>query len=188
MVWLLIGVALWSAVHFVPSLGVAARTGLIARVGEQPYKGIFALSLVGAIVLMVVGWRSSVSTVVYVGPAWGALATNVLVFVGLVLFVASGVATNIKRVLRHPQLTGVAVWAAAHLLSNGDLRSLVLFGGLGLWALVEMLAINRRDGAWVKPDAVPMTAELRPLVGAVVVYVVLFFAHPWIAGVSPMPG
>lgn len=188
MVLLCVGVGLWSAVHLVPSLAGAARAGLIARIGEQPYKGLFALSLVGAIALMVLGWRSSVSTVVYVGPTWGALVTNVLVFLGLVLFVASGVPTNIKRFLRHPQLTGVAVWAGAHLLSNGDLRSLVLFGGLGLWALVEMVCINRRDGVWVKPDPLPMTAELRPLVGAALAYVVLFFAHPWIAGVSPLPG
>ena len=104
-------------------------------------------------------------------------------FVALLLFAASGMTTNIKRVLRHPQLTGVATWGAAHLLANGDLRSLVLFGGLGLWAIVAMLCINRRDGAWQKPELQPMLGEWKPLAAAVAGFVVLYLLHPWIAGV-----
>jgi uncharacterized membrane protein len=104
-----------------------------------------------------------------------------------VLFAASGVPSNLKRWIRHPQLTGVLVFAAGHLLSNGDQRSLVLFGGLGLWSIAAMIAISRRDGAWQKPAPVAPTAELKPLVAAIVIFAVLFFVHPWIAGVSPAP-
>ena len=143
--------------------------------------------ILGSIGLMVFGWRSTPPSVVYLPPAWATWATNVAVFLGLLLFAASGVPTNLKRLLRHPQLTGLLVWAVGHLLSNGESRSLVLFGGLGAWAVVAMLAINRRDGAWVKPEPVPASAELKPVVGAVVVFAVLFVAHPWIAGVSPAP-
>jgi hypothetical protein len=105
-----------------------------------------------------------------------------------VLFVGSNVPTNLKRIVRHPQLTGVAVWGIAHLLANGDLRSLVLFGGIGLWAVVAMVAINRRDGAWEKPEPLPLAAELKPLVGGIVAYGVLVLAHPYIAGVSLFAG
>jgi uncharacterized membrane protein len=115
--------------------------------GEGPYKGLFALSLVGALVLMVVGWRSAAPVALYVAPTTGGLLTSAAMFVSLVLFLGSSVPTNLKRFVRHPQLTGVAVWALAHLLANGDVRSLVLFGGLGLWAVVAMVCINRRDGA-----------------------------------------
>ncbi len=187
MVWLVIGVLLWSSVHLLPSVGRPARTRLIERLGEQPYKGGFSLMLVFAIVLMVIGWRSSAPTLVYLPPAWSSLAGNVLVFVALVLFAVSGLASNVKRVIRHPQLTGVAVWAGAHLLANGDSRSLVLFGGLGLWALVEMVCINRRDGAWVKPDPQPMSGEWKPVGAAVVVFALLFLLHPYIAGVPATP-
>jgi uncharacterized membrane protein len=107
--------------------------------------------------------------------------------VALLLFAASGMTTNIKRVLRHPQLTGLATWAAAHLLANGELRSLVLFGGLGLWAVVAMLFINRRDGAWQKPEPQPMAGEWKPAAAAVAGFAVLYLLHPWIAGVAPTP-
>ena len=185
MIWLVFGVVLWGGLHLLPVVGVEARKGLIGRIGEQPYKGLFALSLVVAIVLMVVGWRSSEPVGVYATPPWGAAAAIFLM--GVALFVASGVPTNLKRLLRHPQLTGFAIWAAAHLLANGDRRSLVLFGGLGLWAVVTMLLLNRRDGAWEKPESLPLSAEVKPLVGMVVAFVLLFFAHPYIAGVSPIP-
>jgi len=102
------------------------------------------------------------------------------------IFLGSAVPTNLKRVLRHPQLLGVAIWSAAHLLSNGADRWLVLFGGLGSWSVLEMLAINRRDGARQQPEPVPVAAELKSLVAAVVAFAVLYFAHPYITGV-PIP-
>ena len=93
---------------------------------------------------------------------------------------------NVKRVLRHPQLTGLIVWAIGHLLANGDILSVVLFGGLGVWAVAEIVLINRREGAWVKPEPVPISAEIRPVLIGLVVFVALFAAHPYLFGVSPM--
>ena len=137
MIWLALGVLLWSGVHLFPSLGASTRAAWIERAGEGPYKGGFALALVLAIVLMVLGWRSTTPEWIYTPPAWGRWATNVAMLVAFVLFAASGVPTNLKRVLRHPQLTGFAIWALGHLLSNGEQRALVLFGGLGLWSVVS---------------------------------------------------
>lgn len=187
MIWLVLGVLSWSAVHLLPSVGVSARARLVERLGEDRYKGLFALAIVLSVVLMVLGWRSAEPRLAYAAPAWSALVANVLMFVALVLFAASALPTNLKRVIRHPQLTAVAIWAGAHLLSNGDNRSLVLFGGLGLWAVVAMVTINRRDGAWEKPEPQPLAGELKPLLAAVVVFALLFWVHPYIAGVSPMP-
>jgi hypothetical protein len=82
----------------------------------------------------------------------------------------------------------VATWAGAHLLANGDSRSLVLFGGLGVWAVLEIILINRRDGAWEKPEPLPLSADVTPLIAAAVAFAVLLFVHPWISGVSGMPG
>jgi uncharacterized membrane protein len=186
MFWLALGVLLWSGAHLFPSLGASTRSAWIERAGEDKYKGGFSLVLVVALALMVLGWRATAPVPVYAPPLWGPSVAIPLMALALLLFVASGVSTNVKRVLRHPQLTGVATWSAAHLVSNGDGRSLLLFGGLGLWAVVEMLCLNRRDGAWQKPEAVPLRAELRPLIAAVVAFALLYFAHPYIAGV-PVP-
>jgi uncharacterized membrane protein len=188
MFWLILGVVLWSATHLLPSLGVTARASCIERLGEGPYKGLFSLTLVVAIVAMVLGWRATAPAAVYAPLVTSPAVAYVLMFVALLLFFASGVPTNLKRFLRHPQLTGVALWSVTHLLTNGTGRAVVLFGGLGVWAVAEMVFINRRDGAWQKPEPVPLSAEGKPLVAAVVGFVVLFFAHRWIAGVSlPMP-
>jgi uncharacterized membrane protein len=188
MTLLILGILLWSGAHLVPSVAAEARAGCIERIGEGPYKGLFSLSLVAAIVLMALGWRSTTPEAVYAAPAWGASLTNIAMLVSLVLFMGSNVPTNLKRFVRHPQLTGVAVWSLAHLLSNGDLRSIVLFGGLGLWAVVEIFTISRREGAWEKPEALPLAAEVKPLVAGIIGYVVFALLHPYIAGVSPFPG
>jgi uncharacterized membrane protein len=186
--WLVLGVLLWSATHLLPIAGRTLRAGLIDRLGEGPYKGLFALTIVLSVVLMVLGWRSAEPVYLYAAPGGMRWVTNLLMAVALLLFAASGVPTNLKRVLRHPQLTGVATWAFAHVLTNGDSRSLVLFGGIGVWAVAAMGMINRRDGAWQKPEALPWSAEIKPLVGGVVFFAILYFAHPWIAGVSAAPG
>ncbi len=186
MTWLVLGVLLWSAVHLLPSAGAPVRARAVERLG-QAYRGVFALAILASIGLMVLGWRSTLPMAVYAPPAWGSAAANVLVFVALLLFAASGMTTNIKRVIQHPQLTGVATWAAAHLLSNGEFRSLVLFGGLGLWAIAAILFINHRDGAWKKPEPQPMAGEWKPLAAAIVGYAVLYLLHPYIAGVSATP-
>ena len=91
-------------------------------------------------------------------------------------------AISIKQIIRHPQLTGLVVWAIAHLLLNGDSRSLVLFSGLGLWALAEIVVINRREGAWVKDSVPSWGAEVPVVVATVVTVAVLIFVHPWITG------
>ena len=186
MIWLNLGVVLFAGIHMLPN-APAARGRVVGRLGEQRYKGLFSLGIVGSIVLMVIGWRSSVPSYLYAPPGWAAAVAIPLIFVALVLVVASTLPTNLKRLIRHPQLTGVATWSGAHLLANGDSRSLVLFGGIGVWAVIEMGLLSRRAGAWQRPEPLPLAAELKPLIGAALVFAALFLVHPYIAGVSPLP-
>lgn len=187
MIWLCIGVLLFMAVHFVPSLAPAFKNSLIAHVGKQPYRGLFSLFLLVAVALIVFGWRSTAPESVYLPPNWGLPVTSVLMLISVMLFGAAQQPTRIKRYVRHPQLTGVAVWSLAHLISNGDSRSLILFGGLGLWALLEILLIGKREGIWVKPYGPALSVEVRGIVISAVVFFVLVGLHPWFAGVSPFP-
>jgi uncharacterized membrane protein len=180
---LVAGVLLWSAVHLFTALAAGARQRLLDRYGRGPYRGIYSLLILASVVLMVLGWRGSAPVAAYAAPAGMHEATIALMLVAMVLFVAGRAPTDVRRVLRHPQLTGVALWGAAHLLSNGDSRSLVLFGGLGLWALVEMMLINRRDGAWERPEPFgSRRTAIATLIG-VAAWIVLGLVHPWIAGV-----
>ncbi len=187
MIWLVLGVFLWSAVHFIPTVGIALKSRLVQAVGENGYKIGFSLLVVLSVVLMVVGWRSADPTALYLPAEWTRSAAAVLMIVSFILFGAAQHPSRIKRIVRHPQLTGLIVWSVAHLLSNGDSRSVILFGGLGLWALIEIPLINARDDKWVKPDSPTVSIELRGLAISLAIFAVALVLHPYFAGVSPMP-
>jgi uncharacterized membrane protein len=184
MVMLVSGVLLWAIVHMIPGPGRTLRQVLVLGVGEKPYKGVFSLALIASLLLIVFGWRSTPPQPVYLPPAWGGIAAIALMPVAIFLFGASHAKTRVKRFIRHPQLSSIVVWSGAHLLANGDDRSLVLFGGMGLWAILEILVINRRDRQWIKPPVPSMAAEIRGIVIAAVVFAVLVFLHPKFAGVA----
>ena len=118
----------------------------------------------------------------------GSSLILVLVLIAFVLMGAANAPTNIKRFLRHPLLMGVVIWGSAHLLANGDNRSTILFGGLTIWAAVAIFSISRRDGQWLKPDAVPVAKDVvLTVIGAVIFAVVVFF-HEYLAGVPAIAG
>jgi len=183
MTMLVLGVLIFAGAHLIPSLAPAVRGAWVGKLGENGYKGCFSLLLLIGMGLIVAGWRSTLPALIYMPVSGIQPLAIALLYAAFVLMAVSARPSRIKRVLRHPQLTGVLLWGIAHLILNGDNRSLVLFSGLALWALVEIIAINRREGAWVKPEAPPWSAELVTLLIAVVVISVIVFAHPWIAGV-----
>lgn len=187
MPWLLIaGVALFAALHLFKGVLPGSRDALRARLGTNGYKVLWALLIVGSVVLIVLGWRGAIPTAVYANPTWGRHLAMLLMVFSIILFAASHGRNNLQRRVRHPQLTAVLVWAAAHLLANGDIRSVVLFGGLGAWAIVEIVLINRREGAWQKPEPVAGGRIAVPIVAGLVVYAVLFWSHRWFAGMPLM--
>lgn len=178
------GIVLWSAVHLLPALAPAFRQTLMTSLGEKPYKVLFAAVIVASLVLVVIGWRHTVPQGIYQPPAWGRPTAIGLMIVAVYLFGAARRPAAVKRIIRHPQLTGLTVWSVAHLLANGDQRSLTLFGGLGLWAIIEMLAINRRDGVRVRPESPTLARELVGIVVTLAVFAVLVWGHRWFAGVA----
>jgi uncharacterized membrane protein len=183
---LVLGILLWSLMHFLPAAAPGVRRNLIGRLGENPYKGLFALLMIVSIYLIYRGWTAILPAAVYQPPAWGRHLTALLMMAAFVLFFAPYPRNNFRRLLRHPQLTGVIVWGVAHLLANGENRSLALFGGFVLWAVLEMALINRRDGAWSRPDPAPMKNDILLVVVGLAAYIGMIFAHTWLFGVSPM--
>lgn len=185
MTKLVLGVLLWSVTHLVPAVAVDFRRNLIGRMGENPYKGVFTLVMVFSIYLIISGWKATLPEFLYVPPSWGRHAASLLVLIAFILFAASHGQNNIKRFIRHPQLTAVAVWGIAHLLANGESRSIVLFGGLALWAIIDIALLNRRDGAWRKPDPAPRKKDVVAVAAGLVVYLVIAKLHQWMFGFSP---
>jgi uncharacterized membrane protein len=190
MAILVLGVILWIATHSFPLYAPGARDAIRARIGEGPWKGLFALVSVGVIWIIVIGWRAAGDAPVQVWnpPAFLTHVNNLLVLVAFLFLGAGHAKANLRRLVRHPQFTAVKIWAVAHLLVNGDLRSIVLFGGLLLWAGMSVGLANRRDGAWVRPPATPRRNDVIHAVVSVAAFVVVALSHQWLFGVRPFPG
>jgi uncharacterized membrane protein len=184
---LITGVVLWSVAHLVPSVVPSFRQGLIDKLGAGRYRGLFTLVIVLALVLIVFGWRSTGQEYLYLLPAWTRQLGFLLMILSFVLLGAANYNTVIKRYVRHPMLTGVVVWSISHLLTNGTSRALILFGTLGVWALIEMPLINAREGARSLPESPGFAAEIKGLLITAIVFTVAVFLHPYFAGVSPLP-
>jgi uncharacterized membrane protein len=172
----------------------ASRARLIERVGEGPYKGIYSLvSLVG-IVLIAVGYgqyRAGGYIPVWDPPVWTRHLALLLVWIAFVCVAAAYLPGRIKARLKHPMLAGVKIWALAHLLANGDLGSILLFGSILAWAVAARTSVNRRDvAAQHGGTAAPMGWRndlLAVVVGTAAYLVFLLWLHPWLIGVPALP-
>ena len=179
---LVAGLLLWIVVHLMPSAAPALRQKLIGRMGENTYKGLAAVLLLCALALIVFGWRGSVASHLYALPGFTRHLGMLLVLIAFIVFGTTSYPSRIKQYVRHPQLTGVSIWAFAHLMMNIDSRSIVLFGAMLVWAILSIILINRRDGEWVKPSIPGWATEIRGLVISLVVFVVVVVIHPYITG------
>lgn len=185
MTLLLLGIVSFAILHFIPYWGRNVRAGAVGVIGAGPYKGLFALATLGSFVMMVMGWKTAEVTIVYDTVVWGFQATPFLVLVGFILFIASNAPTNIRRMIRHPQLMGVALWGIGHLLSNGENRSLLLFAGMTIFCFVAMIGSNQRDGEWVKQEKVSYVKDVITVVIAVALYIGFIALHETLIGVAP---
>lgn len=180
MMLLILGVALWWGAHLFKRVAPDAR----AQMGDRG-KGLVALILLVSIVLMVIGYRAA-DGAVYWGRSPMMTGINNLIMIFALYLTSPGPSKGaIFYKMRHPMLTGFALWAGAHLLVNGDVPSFVLFGGLGLWALVEMAVINRADPDWTPPEKGAIKKDAIFLVASVVLFGVIGMIHsrlgyvPW---------
>ena len=187
MTLLILGLLLWWAAHLFPIAAKPRRDALAAKIGEGPYKGAFALLTLGTVALMVIGYQSADYIHVWSPPPFLNHLNNLLMVLAVALFIAKDIPSIVRRKLRHPQLAGVKVWALAHLLVNGDVASIVLFGGLLLWAVAAMIGSNKRDGKGEITRTATTVGLAIHVVATLVVFGVIAMIHNW-AGVSPFPG
>jgi uncharacterized membrane protein len=180
------GLALWFVVHAFPSVAPARRSALQQSLGEKPYRGVFSLLILAALLLIVFGWKSAIPFAIYVPPLGPGLLSSALVLGALILFFSSRVNGHIKRVLRHPQMAGTTLWAVSHLLTNGDSRSVALFGTMAVWAVFEIIMINRREGARSGAAAASGKFDLIAIVIGAVVFAVVGHFHLALFGVAPI--
>ena len=170
------GVLLWSLAHLLKRVA----PGLRSRLGNAG-RPLVALSIVLSVVLMVLGYQQAE------GPLWwgrqSALVgiSNLLVLIGFYIIAGSIIGARISRFIRHPQLTAIKLWAIAHLLVNGDVASLILFGGLLIWAVLAVMLINRQEKSRVQEQgSIAWLREVGALSVAIVIYGLVGYAHGWL--------
>lgn len=182
MILLVAGLALFMAVHLVPSV-VPLRDALIARLGAAPYRGVFSLIALAGLVLVVLGFARASVEPVYSAPGWGRQVAMVAVPVSLVLFAAANMPTHIRAVLRHPMLLGVLLWATTHLLANGELRSVVLFGSFAGYAVLDLVSAEVRGKRPSTEKAPRLTMDAVAVVAGLVAAGLFIVFHGALFGV-----
>ncbi len=188
MVIYIIGLLIFFAIHSERMVAPGFRDRIIAARGEGTWKGVYSLISLLGFVLIVWGWMSyrPQAPQIYVPPEWGRHFAMLLVLLGFICVEAAYVPPNhIKAYLRHPFLTGIFLWALAHLFANGDLAGIILFGAFLVYAVVDRIAVTTR------PQPVVAEPTLRGdliaiIVGAALYAVFLFWLHGLLFGVSPL--
>lgn len=141
---MILGLVLFFTVHLLPTRP-AKRDALVATFGLLPYKGLFALASLAAFALIVIGKGQADFVSIWLPPLFMAHITKLLMLPAMVLLVAAYVPCNIKNKIRHPMLAAVKLWALGHLLANGDLASILLFGSFLAYAVIAMISANKRS-------------------------------------------
>ena len=213
----------WIGIHL-GLAGTRLRDAVVQRIGEAAFRGVFSLLSVLALVFLVMAWNAAPSTLLWFAPHWLRWLLVLAMLPAFILFVASVSGRNptmigprdggahppqgMIRVTRHPMLWSFAIWAAVHIIGNGDTSAIVFFGAFLGTALAGMPSIDaklaRRDpAAWqalaaatsIVPFAairqgrnqfVPSEIGWLTLGIAVVAWIVVLLAHPWLFGVAPV--
>jgi uncharacterized membrane protein len=192
MLVMVIGLVVFLAIHLVPS-NLELKNSLVARFGPGGYKVFFGvLSLVG-LTLIALGFyklhlHPGKNPILWDPPTWTRHLALALMLPAMIALVATYVPSHIHVMLKHPMLVAIKIWALAHLLANGDLASLLLFGSFLAFAVYDRISVKRRgdlgpigkgDGPWIN-DVIVVVLGIA-LYAAIVLYL-----HQLVIGVSPL--
>lgn len=187
MGWLLLilGVLMWSGAHLLRSAKPEARAALQEKFGNGS-KGIMALLILVSLAMMIFGYRLAPFVPIWTPPSFMTHINNLLMLIAFYMYLTTATKPGTAFVfgnLKNPQLTGFKVWTGAHLLVNGDLAAILLFGGLLAWAVLEVIFSKRVPGL-VSRDSAPISSPWIHLGLTLAVFVVVVGIHTWL-GVRP---
>lgn len=190
MAYLIAGLVLFLGVHSVRIVADGWRTQTLARVGEGFYKGIYSVLSLAGFVLIIYGFgvARETPTVLWAPPMGMRHAASLLTLLAFILLAAAYVPRNgIKARVHHPMVLGVKSWALAHLLANGNLAHVLLFGAFLAWGVLDFISARRRDranGTQYPAGTVSATA-ITVLVGVIAWAAFAFKLHGWLIGIRP---
>lgn len=182
MTLLLIGLCLFIGIHLVPCLP-ALRAGIAGRIGERSYKVLFSVASAVGLVLMVLGYRAAPVEPIFEPSGTARSLLPVAMALAFVLVANSQAPGHVRRVVRHPMLAGVLIWAVLHFLANGDLASNILFGALALWAVIDILSAIQR-GKVLGNGRATILADLIATAAGLIAFALVLHFHASLFGVA----
>lgn len=191
MAYLICGLVLFFGVHSFALFGSASRDDIVAKIGLGAWRGVYSLLALTGLVLIVYGFALARhdSIVLYVPPLWLHYVTIVgMLFVFPLLF-AAYLPGRIQSTIKHPMLVAVKLWATLHLLANGSLADVLLFGAFLAWAVADRISLKRRNQRPVA--AVPQSSlnDLIAIVAGLGVYALFVLGlHQWLFGAPVLAG
>lgn len=188
MTTLIVGLILFFGVHSLSIINEPFRNRLNSAMGEGPFKGLYSLVSLAGLVLIVWGYGAARMdpTVIYTPPGWLKHVAFLLLLPVFPLLFATYFPGRIKAKLGHPMLVAVKLWALAHLLANGMLHDLLLFGSFLTWAVADRISMKRRTQRNIPTLPGSKANDIIAVAGGLAVYVVMvLWAHQWLFGVAP---
>lgn len=184
MTLLIVGIVVFLGLHLLPAFP-HMRASLIERIGKNGYRVFFSVVSLASLVLLVWGFATAPVIQVWSPPPWARLVAIVLMLPAFIFLVAAYVPGRIKARVKNPFLIAIKIWALAHLIANGDLASMILFGSFLAYAVLDRIALKgRQPTALVEtPGEGSARNDMIAVVFGVMAYVVfLIWLHPFLIG------
>jgi uncharacterized membrane protein len=189
MLLLILGLILFIGIHSVSIVAPAWREGVVARLGEGRWKGIYSLASLAGLALIVWGFSQArqMPVVVYIPAAWMRAVAPLITLPMFPLLIGAYVPGKIRAIFKHPMLVAVKLWALSHLLANGMLHEVILFGSFLAWAVVLRISSKRRTPRPAPNIPIRRFNDASAIIVGVVVYLAtVFVLHRLVLGVSPL--
>jgi uncharacterized membrane protein len=188
--YLILGLVLFLGVHSLRIFADGWRSAQIARMGELPWKGVYSLLSIAGLGLIVwgYGFARADPVVLWIPPVWTRHLAALLTVPAFILLVAAYLpGSHIKAKVGHPMVAGVKIWALAHLLANGNLADVILFGAFLIWAVASFVSSRRRDR--IAGRTYPVCCWTRDAsvaaIGLLAWALFAMWGHTWLIGVRP---
>ena len=183
--WLLIlGWVLFLGAHLTPGV-FGQRERLVTALGEGRFMAVYIATSVTGMIGIIVGKEIAPFVNVWYPPVWSRDVAGLLVLGGFILLFALFLPTNLRRLVKHPMLVGIALWGTGHLFANGDLASILLFGGFTGYAVLSIVSLLRR-GKLGDTTRYPWWRDALVVFVGTAVYGVVLWLHPVLFGVAVM--
>lgn len=194
MMLLIVGLLIFLGIHLLPT-APDVRDGLRDRMGERNYRIMFSVvSLIG-FVIIVLGFHKmqmnpGKNPVLWDPPTWTRHIALLLMLPAMIFLAAASIPSRIRNAVKHPTLVAIKTWALAHLLANGDVASLLLFGSFLAFAVYDRISVKKRGDLGPlgdKQPSSPINDVIVVVVGVALYAALLFGGHQWLIGVAPLP-